>query len=307
MEYPKTKRLTGFDGIFMPREDWSRAYDPDSTPRACQEKRDMMTQKDIEDEKRYERQRKFFALDPYEELRLDITDPFIRKALKITSHELHYRYACEYWPPLRSIYEYEYNNNMPPPGDTFKIYENLPERPAYIIEYGSQIESARMLQICRYLDESNGDLGPHDPCYAIQVRFKTKDGFRYHYAIDAIKDNPHKTTPYAGVDNTWVGKTSQYIFLINRHPGGNSHLLDSRLDLFDGDFNYLGSNAWYSSKAMVPNAKPLPPSLVRKVEDKEFWHVGHTHTVGDWFKFPEYTDMVIEQRRAANSKGNLKK
>jgi hypothetical protein len=64
MEYPRTKRLIGFDGIIMTREDWSRAYDPDNTPRACQEKRDMMTQKDIEDGKRYERQRKFFALDP---------------------------------------------------------------------------------------------------------------------------------------------------------------------------------------------------------------------------------------------------
>jgi hypothetical protein len=300
MEYPKTKRLTGFDGIFMPREDQSRAYEPDYSLSACQSKAQRMFREDMEDEKRYERQRKFFTLDPYEGLRLDIKDDFISYAIGIYRHNFSYRYACQYWPQ-RAIYEY--NNNMPPPGDTFKMYENLPERPAYIIEYGSQIESARMLQICRYLGKSAEYYGPADPCYAVQVRFKAEGGFRYHYVIDVIRRSSGKNplgTIYTGLYQTWLDKTGQYVMLVNGGGGGNSHLLDDRMDLFDEDFNYLGSNAWNLSKAMVPNAKPLPPSLVRKQEDGDIKFVGGNSV--QWFKFPEYTDMVIEQRRAANFK-----
>ncbi|MDR1083960.1 MAG: hypothetical protein LBP22_03660 [Deltaproteobacteria bacterium] len=308
MEYPKTKRLTGFDGIFMPREDWSRAYDPDNTHRACQEKRDMMTQRDIEDEKRYERQRKFFALDPYEELRLDVTDPFIREALEIIHHELYYRYACEQ-SPRRAYYYYNMDKDKNPPGDTFKIYENLYEnpieRPAYIIEYGSLIGSARMLQMCRYLGKSNVRWGPNNPCYAAQIKFRTKDGFRYHYVIDVIPNNSEEAPMniiHTGLEHTLLDKTttSQYIILINESSLSNTHLLEDRLDLFDEDFNYLGSNAWNLSKAMVPNAKPLPSFLVRKLEDGDIRFA--TNKLVQWYKFPEYTDMIIEQRRADNSK-----
>jgi hypothetical protein len=65
-------------------------------------------------------------------LRLGITDPFIRKALEIIHHELYYRYACEQLP-RRAYYYYDPDKDENPPRDTFKIYKNLIERPAYII------------------------------------------------------------------------------------------------------------------------------------------------------------------------------
>ncbi|MDR1084987.1 MAG: hypothetical protein LBP22_09055 [Deltaproteobacteria bacterium] len=127
-----------------------------------------------------------------------------------------------------------------------------------------------------------------------------------HYVIDVIPNNSEEAPMsiiHTGLEHTSLDKTaSQYIILINGSSFSNTYLLENRLDLFDEDFNYLGSNAWNLSKAMVPNAKPLPSFLVRKLEDGDIRFA--TNKLVQWFKFPEYTDMIIEQRRADNSEEN---
>jgi hypothetical protein len=143
-----------------------------------------------------------------------------------------------------------------------------------VIELGSEVESVRMLQVCRYqgiMPVSDGyEPEMPLPCYAIQVRMETEEGVRYHYAVDTISEistadmsNRMMRSSFYKRQADFDGKDYYVLFSeLKRALYGSGYSSGPyvRVDVFDDRFRYLGSsdrvgygrkeNAF--SKAMVP-------------------------------------------------------
>jgi hypothetical protein len=311
-EFPADERLTALDYIIV--EDGGQpdgAADMDEE--SCRRKEKIFQELEDEEHTYFQRMRKLFRLDPYEALRIDKKETSEVSPLEkgyASWMSLNYPpYLCRYYPPRRLFARSFFQCNA---DDAFAAYEELEQRPTYVIELGSEVESIRMLQVCRYLGHYSTEdyhRDNPDPCYAVQVRKKTKDGYKYHYAINAIRQQQHGSSYHDSEihsatkevkANAMDGNTYFVLFdsLSMRDPIYRG--LEFRMDVFDEDHNYLGSNKPELSASVVPGFKRLPDSFAKQVEEwerKNDWSPSYANPEDYHLAYPECGDLIVEQRR----------
>jgi hypothetical protein len=316
-EYPQEKRLKGLDEYRPTSEGASRIDEPGLSEAECSDYSQKVWKMRYQIENFYERMNKLIPLDLYINSRIDkrryeILSNTERNVLSNFNSII---------PTYNNLSLCEYISHrtigflVPNQEEVYRAYEKIDERPTYVIEFGSELESARMLQVCRYLDKfpDNRTL-----CYAAQVRFKTKTGFKYHYVINYIIPVKHSNGIQKKIEDNFFldGKVilfgiklvtsptndDKYIFLGNEISGEDF----SRIDVFDEEFIYQGSSNILLSKIMVPNAKPLSTNLFKKVQNfgiKDFKDF-RLNLLYDLllFLYPECSDLIIEQHHFSNIK-----
>jgi hypothetical protein len=308
IDYPVDNRLKALDDI-LPAED--QLYDFEKmTP----EESEIISKKQLkrynDDMLYYQRMNKIFKLDLYGTLRIanresatltPLEEGFTRKK------SLYLKDSCQYRSP-RSLFcmSYSYCNNV----EAFKAYEDLKYRPTYLIKIGSNIESVRVLQICRYLEYFNTNLtyleNPY-PCYALQIRKNTKYGYQYHYVINNIPSKELIESKYVIQSEIQIAKAELFdgklYFILSSLLNFSNSLFkidQIRLDIFDENFQYIGSNNPVLSNVMVPGFKRLPDSFAKQLDQ---WLESYVlSTIPDYvgysfFVYPECADIIVEQRR----------
>jgi hypothetical protein len=176
-----------------------------------------------------------------------------------------------------------------------------------------------MLQVCRYLEtypeNFDYDYEFPSPCYAIQVRAETSDGYKYHYVVSGAPQTQwpdswakaQRSVIFSQKSDLLDGKilyilASEFDRNIPRIP---TAIESVRFDIFDDQFHYLGSTIPALSKELVPQFMRLPDALLKQLllwgyfrfDDFKGIMVGESAYS---FTYPECGDMVIEKRREAN-------
>ncbi|MDR1040764.1 MAG: hypothetical protein LBR80_11505 [Deltaproteobacteria bacterium] len=315
-EFPAERRLRGLDGMDFSADGYSL---PDDVADNGLEYCDRMAEKTRE---RYDQEQSFFLrmqgfleIDPFEYSRIDNRDPSTISPLEkgySGVNSLFYGVPCQYGLPrlLWSRARFHCEGAR-----AFEAYEELDGRPSYVIEVGSEVESVRMLQVCRYLGHYSMDsVDPDnpDPCYTVQIRKETEDGYNYHYIANAVhkplggsnyKPIIHSTIKEAKAD---VLDGNRYLLVYERLMGLEKLLghFEFRLDVFDEDLVYLGSTNHLLSKSLVPGYHRLSPSFDKQLDEwirKDVLWRWPDALVFD-LAYPECGDVVAEQRRNRNSR-----
>jgi hypothetical protein len=320
-EYPKRNVLQAMDRIFFRAEECTQVFSEDVEQATVNYENETLL---------YGRMMKYFNLDMFASLRLNTRDRASLTGIEEGYFAPDFRYnPCQNFLPTRAfvfpgsiITPNECN-----PAESFQAYEELKGRPTYVIELGSQVESIKMLQVCRYLGtfpqtkQNSLDDSPlyspefPIPCYALLLRAKTKGGFKYHFVINSINkvvtqhvsNNITRSTLYTKNDDDG----NVYFVLLNelRRTHLDSRRNYCRVDIFDDQFQYLGStdDARYSnsqaliSMSMVPEYQPLPKIIIDKFNKSEGWSIFENpylpNDLSYYYVYPECSDIIIEQHR----------
>jgi hypothetical protein len=280
----------------------------------------------------YDRMNLYFPLDPYIERRLNTRELSTLSSIETGYHTQELRNdPCDNFIPARSdvlplkIYPALKCNNEA----AFRAYEALEHRPTYVIELGSELESIRMLQVCRYnstftdefIDSSNPDkvLDPSSypsPCFVVQLRVETDSGYKYHYVVNVLPNiHIRRSTVFARKAEFFDFK--EYFLLVNEVTADNYLNLSSsdyyRADIFDNNYNYIGSSNPVLSRIMVPEPKSLPENFNRQF--LEWLRDGHLFQNTNFnddgyfsYVYPECGDLIVLQRRsiANNQRGTIR-
>jgi hypothetical protein len=322
INYNHVKRLKALDDL-IPSD--ARPDDFNSmSQESCNLNNLLVSNRRDEDIKLYRRLNNFFILDPYYKNRLEnlpgpSLSPLENGYSKINDNYLND--PCEYHSPRTLFYEFRYF-----PCDrkeSFIAYEKFNNRPSYIIEIGSDIESAKMYQICRYAghySDNKDHLENPVPCYAVLIKFKNSIGYKYHYVINTIPQiqgpQVYKRVERSSLDfetGNLIKGDSFYILSSLLFVDSHQYFLNPiRVDIFDINFNYVGSNNPVLSRIMVPNYKPLPGEFYNQLN---YWiskNLLSANKSGDFdyypLVYPECSDIIIEQRYRQNfrNKGDVR-
>jgi hypothetical protein len=262
----------------------------------------------------YERMNKIFKLDLYGILRIANRETKNLTPLEVGYARKQSQYvkdSCQYHSP-RSIYSItrSFCNYI----EAFKAYENLTYRSTYLVESGSDIESAKVLQVCRYYGYFNTDLSYREnpyPCYALQIRIKSNYGYKYHYVINVIPFNETTQSKHVIQSKLQIAKADLFdgkdYFILSSLLSYRHVLFERdqvRLDIFDEEFRYIGSNIPTLSNLMVPDFKLLPDGFTKQLDQWLKSNVLQTSPPDpiDYFFliYPECGDVIVEQRRHKN-------
>jgi hypothetical protein len=315
IDYPDEKRLKGLDEI-IPIKDRPQNFGnmPTEVCKQIRIKFSELSAKNIVFRKRME---SFFNIDLYSGIRIDSKAYSTLLPLEKGYYKLNYDYLydpCKFHSPRSLFNELFFLCDST---NAFTAYENLKQRPTYLIELGSDIETVRMLQVCRYLNHFTIDDGYYSnppPCYAIQIRAQTKDGYKYHYVINAV---PQATDPkfcshgmYSSINIAKADEIDGNDYFVLSNLLDNAQELTEtnssiRVDVFDEEFRYLGSNNPAFSKIMVPGYKNLPDGFAKQLnrwfQSNGVMSYRPISDGGYHSAYPECADIIIEQRRHLNT------
>jgi hypothetical protein len=317
-EFPKENRIIGIDDMISIEEDWKNLIMGNASDTCVWDRKKFNDLYDGE-QALFSRLNKLVKLDPYKEIRISSRELKFLSPLETGYFKINYKslmglnsYPCMYFPPRSSPYQFMCN-----PSQAFQAYEALMHRPTYIVELGSDIKAVRMLQVCRYTEHYSMDRDIQDnpfPCYAIQLRVKTKDGYKYHYVINMLpKTLGTQSNTMVALSTIYYAKAelidskNYFIFSSVLKNYTRLNMTDAlRVDIFDEKFTYLGSSNPALSKAMIPGFKRLPDEFIKQLDH---WLYNPLKTIqsgadsimihDNYIPYPECGDIIVEQRRKA--------
>jgi hypothetical protein len=285
----------------------------------------------------FDRMNKFYQLDLYQDIRINARERTSLSGIErgYFAPEFQHNPCREYIPPRAFIPTLTRDSPYHcDPIEAFKAYEQLGDRPSYVIELGSQVESVQMFQVCRYLgnfpeiEQDSFEASSYAPelpipCYAIVVRANTEDGFRYHFVINSISKVETPEVSNVITRSTLYMKQgddgNSYFVLLNELRSSFSnisyenfpcHNASCRADVFDDQFLYLGStddvfSSGYEdiiSMSMVPGYKRLPKILLEQLAKWQrsglvFSNIHEPDDLLYYFVYPDCSDIIVEQHR----------
>lgn len=312
MEYPLEKRLKGLDHLMI--QECFHSDTETIKSESCKRRRANQDAYFEKEEMFFARLNKFFPVDPYAKLRLSNRAPSGLSQIEMRYSKIKFsfmKYPCGYHPPRTEKSEFfSYCNYI----DAFNAYEKFDDRPTYIIEKGSNIKSIRMLQVCRYFGNfkiNHNYTENQSPCYATQIRVKTQYGYTYHYVVNKIEhitgpQSKHMIGSSINMAQANLIDKKNYIILSNVFDSDYGYIDRDqvRVDVFDDEFHYIGSNNPILSNSMISGYKPLPNNFI--IQLKQWVKDRSLTTLQDLFLYFDFVhplcgDIIIEQRRRQKS------
>jgi hypothetical protein len=154
--------------------------------------------------------------------------------------------------------------------------------------------------------------------FAIQVRFKIDNDYKYHYVINPFNfviDNAPVDSPILPINMMFTTIQERKL-----DDGKNYYLLSSyfgpknafgeldinRIDIFDEKFNYLESNNVFFSKFLISHAKQIPFFLEKQINSVIFQMKIYNYEFDNYidYLYPEPSDIIFFQRFLAKKRVN---